>query len=878
MTADTRDESYLPSVPDARPGVDFQRCEDEPIRTPGSIQRHGFLLLLDSLNSHIVAASANTSDFLEVPLELLLGAEIESIFEREVLGALRALVLSVEQPPGAVSYLGAFQMRGKFYTVVTSRSSTNRIVEFELLDRLVSPDMTNQVFSNFVGLLSQLGSEQELCDALTRQVRDLTHFNRILLYRFDEVGHGTVISEENDGVLPSYLGLRFPASDIPPQARELYVLNTVRIIPDANYLSSPLRAATSLHTTNALPAALGESAQIAMLDLSNASLRSVSPIHLEYMRNMGTLSSMSISIVCEGRLWGLISAHHATPRTVPYLVRSACDLLTKLVCTQLVSIRSSASLKKMVHFHGVQRRVLTHMAAENNYINAMADQLEEIMQIADAEGCALVVDGRCRTVGNTPDATSIRRLAAWMDEKHDMEAFESRHLAGDLGWAQEFSGVASGLLAIRISYVRQSYLMWFRPEVLKTVRWAGELASPEDKTLTLRPRTSFAIWKEQVSGTSARWTEMEIESAKDFRGAVMTISLKRAEEAIQLGEARFLQLTNALPHPVWTADDDGSLTYVNQKWLDQGLQNGGRWYEQDAIVKEDQTRCAQTWEASVTAGTAFELEVRFCPEPDRVEHWNLVRAIPYLRNNGTRAGWVGTCTDLTDRRQREAALRMTEKLALTGRMTSVIAHEINNPLESITNLLYLIGGHVKEDKEASSYIGLAESELRRISGITKQTLRWARQDHEKAGYGSVSDLVQDVLRLYAGKIKNKEVKVVVASQQDFDIYGTLGQISQVFSNLVSNAVQAVAVGGHLWLDYAAQADVIEVTVRDDGQGMSEETLRNLFQPFYSTKGDLGNGLGLYISREIVERHGGTISVASVSGTGTTIAVRLPAHP
>ncbi len=586
---------------------------------------------------------------------------------------------------------------------------------------------------------------------------------------------------------------------------------------------------------------------------------------------------MSISIICEGKLWGLISGHHASPHTVPFLVRRSCDLLTKLVDPTL-SFRSDARLNKMVHFHAAQRRILTHMAADNNYVNSMADQMEELIQITDAEGAALFIDGNCRTVGNTPGESNIRRLAEWMEETRDMEVFSSNSIASQIGWAAEFAGVASGVLAIRISYVRQSYLMWFRPEVPRTVRWAGQPAVADEKARTLHPRTSFATWKEQVSGTSSPWTEMEIESATDFRGAVLTISLQRAEEAIQLGEARFVQLTHALPHPVWTADDDGKLTYVNQRWLEEGFQKRGRWYEQQAILTEDQARCANTWKEAVANGVPFDLEVRFWPDPDKPERWNLVRAIPYLRTDQTRAGWVGTCTDLTDRRQRESALRMTEKLALSGRMTSVIAHEINNPLEAIVNLHFLLSNHLKDDIVARGYVESADSELQRISAITKQTLRWSREDLQKPECGPVLDIIQDVLRLYAGKIQNRAVKVIVENDIDVTVYGTLDQITQVLANLVSNALQAVPIGGRIWLNYFAHANATEIIVRDEGQGMSEETLRNLFQPFYSTKGDLGNGLGLYISREIVERHHGTINVISEIGKGTDVRIRLPTFP
>jgi light-regulated signal transduction histidine kinase (bacteriophytochrome) len=839
-----------------------QNCADEPIRVPGSIQRHGFLLLLDDRDEHVVGASQNTEDFLEVPLGLILGTPLETILEREIFGALSALTHSSDEK-GLLTYLGSFQMRGRFFSVVTHRVNGERILEFELTDRLVNPEMTNQVFTNFVNKLNNLRSEAELCQAITEQIGDLSGFNRILLYRFDEAGHGTVLCEQNDGTLPSYLDLRFPASDIPQQARDLYVLNTVRIIPDASYVPSPL------HGLN--------KRSIGDLDLSMSILRSVSPVHLEFMLNMGTMSSMSVSIICEGRLWGLISGHHREPRTVPYLVRSACDLLTRLVATQLMSLATSASLHQMVHFHAVQRRMLTQMAGENNYLAAMVDQMADLIQITGAEGVALLMDGEIKVSGITPADHDIKRLAAWMDSKPDLEVFESRHLGRRIDWASEFSEVASGLLAIRISHVRQSYLMWFRPEVVRTVQWAGEPGKTQESQ-RLNPRKSFAIWSELVRGRSKPWTEVEVESATEFRGAIMTISLKRAEEAVQLGEARFLQLTNALPHPVWTSDDDGQLTYVNQKWLEQGFGGQGRWYEQERLAAEDQRRSGNLWRAAVTEGIPFELEVRFHPPSNDTDRWNLVRAIPYFRADGTRAGWAGTCTDLTDRRQREAALRMTEKLALTGRMTSVVAHEINNPLEAIMNLLYLLNGRVKEDETARGYIESAESELQRISGITKQTLRWSKESVQQPQSRTAGYLFKDILQLFAGKIRNRGVNVLIEGGEEVSVYGALGQISQVMANLISNAIQAVPVGGQIGLSATKDGDITEIKVRDNGHGMNDEALRHLFEPFYSTKGDLGNGLGLYISYEIVERHGGSLLVKSQVDIGTEIRVRLPGRP
>jgi light-regulated signal transduction histidine kinase (bacteriophytochrome) len=859
------DGEYHPAIPSAtavEAKMTPRNCEEEAIRIPGSIQRHGFLLLLDETAGNVVAASENAEEFLGVPLKLILGAPIETILEREVLAAVRSLTRS-DEVLSIPTFLGSFKMRGELHSVVTHRAGGEPVLEFERLDRLVSPELMNAVITNFVATLSTLGGELELLQAITRQVRDLTGFNRVLLYQFDEVGHGTVLAEENDGKLPSYLGLRFPASDIPRQARELYVLNTVRIIPDAIYVPSPLRGSAQRHVEN--------------LDLSMSILRSVSPVHLEYMRNMGTRSSMSISIVCEGKLWGLISGHHAEARSVPYLVRSACDLLTKMVSSQLMAFRTASKLEKMVHFHAVQRTMLTHMAAEKDYVEAIAAQMDCLTQVTDAAGAAMIVDGRYACHGEAPGQHVVRRLAGWLDSQPDLNLFESHRLQGEFPWTDEIGDMASGLLAIRISDVRQSYLMWFRPEIVRTVEWAGEPdASIEEKAL--HPRNSFNAWKEVVRGRSAPWSEMEIESAREFRSALMTISLKQAEEAVELSEARFQQLTQALPSPVWTASDDGQLTYVNETWLDQGFGPRGRWYEQVGLTAEEEAECTEAWQFAVSGGVAFEAELRFRTGPDRVEKWSLVRAVPFLRANRNRAGWVGTCTDLTDRRARETALRMAEKLELTGRMTSVIAHEINNPLEAITNLLYLLSMEMRTDETSSVYIQKAQYELERISGITKQTLRWSKESVQNAEVGRVGTLFEDVVRLFAGKMGNRQVTITITGGEEVRFFGVVGQMRQVMANLVSNALDAVPVGGQIWLDAATHEETIEIAVRDEGSGMSEEAERQLFQPFFSTKGDLGNGLGLYISNEIVERHGGRILVESKAGIGTTMRVILPANP
>jgi light-regulated signal transduction histidine kinase (bacteriophytochrome) len=838
-------------------------CEDEPIRVPGTVQRHGFLLGLDANAEHVAVASENVEEFLGIPVKLILGARLDSFLDREVMAA---VMMTLRTPPAEEiqSYLGAFQIRDELCSVIAHRADGRHILEFEKQNRLVGAAKMNAVITNFVGLLSKLRNKEDMCRALTRQMKDLTGYDRVLLYSFDDAGHGTVLSEENNGRLPSYLGLRFPATDIPRQARELYVLNTTRIIPDVNYVPSPL---LGIAGTDA-----------AGLDLSLSVLRSVSPVHLEYMRNMGTASSMSVSIVYEGKLWGLISAHHATPLGVPYLLRSACDMLSKLAATQIISFDTAEKMERRAHLHAIQRKVLTQVAASKNFMESLGTHVASLREVTNAKGSVLSVDGARVVDGMVPDETSIKKIVAWLDTQPET-LFVSNRLSEQFLWADGIREVASGMIAARISDVNSRYVLWFRPEVVQTVVWAGEpVVKASTGEGTLHPRGSFASWKEIVRGECEPWLEPEIESARDFRAAKVTIGLRRAEQAAELNEARFEQLTQTLPSIVFAMDDIGNLTYVNQRWHAAGLRASGCWFDHGNVIDEDRARCGHAWDESVRLGIEFKEELRLRSDPAGVERWYLVHIVPFVTRHEGRGGWVGSCTDLTERREREAALRMTEKLALTGRMTSVIAHEINNPLESITNLMYLLRTEVPQEGPAGEYIAMAESELLRISGITKQTLRWSRETTGAPERSTAGTLFAEVLRLFAGKIRNRLVTVTIRRGEDVSIYGATGQLLQVVANLVSNAVDAANVGGNVWLSAVETETGTMIEVEDDGVGITPKVQAQLFKPFFSTKGDLGNGLGLYISKEIAERHGGELSVKSTVGVGTTFRFTLPAAP
>ena len=305
-------------------------CDKEPIHLLGSVQPHGFLLAFNDADRRIVHASANVPQMLGRLADDLTGQPLEAVFP-EIGEVPRRHSAPAERAPA--NYLGTIRLStdagARSYDVASHRSNDLTIVEFEeVTDDAVSDEIIDPLYlrlNGFVEGLQNTRSLDELCHLLATDVRHITDFDRALVYRFDADWHGTVVAEDRNDALPSYHDLRFPASDIPSQARELYRRNRLRIIPDAGYAPVPIRP--QLTPVSGAP-----------LDLSQSILRSVSPVHVEYMRNMGTMASMSVSILIDGALWGLISCHNREPRRVPLRARKACALLTRIFALQLTAL------------------------------------------------------------------------------------------------------------------------------------------------------------------------------------------------------------------------------------------------------------------------------------------------------------------------------------------------------------------------------------------------------------------------------------------------------------------------------------------------------------------------------------------------------------
>ena len=503
---------------------DLEACAREPIHLPGTIQPHGVLLAFEGAGRILTRASANAAALLGradgIPFGASLGEVLAGAPWHAVHEALERSGPLQERP----SYLCMVGVGGADHQAIAHGAAGGLILELERMPPLSMPaEMVYGIVRDAADRLQTADSIEALCAQAAAEFRRLTGFDRVMVYRFDEAWHGTVVAEDRNDRLPSYLDLRFPASDIPQQARELYRLNRIRLIPDATYAPVPILDPPG---TAAAP-----------LDLSFSVLRSVSPVHLEYMRNMGTPASMSISVVVEGRLWALVSCHHAEPRQVPFAVRLACDFLGQMFSTYVAALIHAGQSARRARLQGVQSRLLTEMAASDPFIDGLVRVPQDLLLLTGAQGAAVVEDGRCRLVGETPGEKAVLAIADHLSASR-AEVFHTDCLAGHLPGAEAWKDKAAGVLAIAISKLHPSFIMWFRPEVVQTVRWGGDPSKPvaSSPSARIHPRRSFEAWKEIVRLRSDPWRDTEVEAADALRNAIVGIVLRKAEELAQLTE------------------------------------------------------------------------------------------------------------------------------------------------------------------------------------------------------------------------------------------------------------------------------------------------------------------------------------------------------
>ena len=554
--------------------ADLTNCERELIHLAGSIQPHGLLLVLRPSDRLVLQASANAAAALGLPAGPLhgvalaaLGGNVDSRVAALAASADMAEVrpLQVRTGPSEGGGPSAVQdWHGRLHSVAAQGVL---VLELEAASGHTSvpmpPDSDPAVLDQLsaaVQRFSQAASIGALCDALASSVRDLTGHDRVMVYKFDPDGHGKIIAEARDPRLESLLGHHYPATDIPQRARQLYLRNRVRVLVDVHYTAVPLQPPM-------LPPQDADGVP-QDLDMSMCALRSMSPLHLQYLKNMGVTATLVVSLVREGQLWGLIAAHHYSPRALGPTLHAACDLLGEVASTRLAAIENYAYAQVAVLVRRLEQRLVEATSTEGDWRLALFRNPRTLLQPLEATGAALFHDGEVLTVGEVPSTPELRALQQWVDGQYSETPFGCSSVGKAAPALEALTPVASGVLAVKLSTARPDYLMWFRKEQLLTVTWAGDPAKPmvANNPLELSPRRSFAAWSEIVRGTALPWSGAELALARAIGVALVDIIVQVNAVRLLVAEHQLAGIRATVGNaqePVAVADRSGRLLFAN---------------------------------------------------------------------------------------------------------------------------------------------------------------------------------------------------------------------------------------------------------------------------------------------------------------------------
>ena len=507
--------------------ADLTNCDREPIQLQGSIQPHGALLALDPDSLVILQAAGRTAAMLGHQPGQLPGKPFTDFLSEDQTASLRELLAGAAKIAKPVqAFLLDPPAGGTKLSVTVHQSAGIPVIELEEIDPEAARD-TIALVQNMVRSLQVVADPVACCQAAAEQVRAVTGFDRVVVYRFLPDDAGVVDAEARRADMTPFLGLRFPAADIPKQARELYLRNWIRVIPDSRYEPAPL--VPGLNPLTGKP-----------LDMSHCALRSVSPIHLEYLANMGVRASMSLSLILHGKLWGLIACHHESPRQVPHQLRIALELFTQMASYILETKITAEELTARLRTSTIHDDMIASLSKEEDLAGGLTRNQPNLLDYISASGVCVWMDGRMAQLGVAPTQEQTRGLVDWLNTSVKQGVFHTDSLPLVYPQAAQFKDVASGILALSVSRMPRDYVIWFRPEIIQTVRWAGDPV----KTLTdtadgprLSPRESFAAWEEQMRLHSAPWSNVDVQTAETLRVSLHEVVLLRIDQIAREKEA-----------------------------------------------------------------------------------------------------------------------------------------------------------------------------------------------------------------------------------------------------------------------------------------------------------------------------------------------------
>ena len=650
--------------------ANLSNCEREEIHLAGSIQPHGALLVISEPDHRVIQASANAAKFLN--LERVIGLPLSELDGDLLFRILPHLDPTSQGLPIAVRCrIGT--PAAEFDGLLHRPPAGGLIIELERAGPSV--DLTRHI-ANALEKIRTATSLRALCDETATMFQDRTGYDRVMVYRFDEDGHGEVFSERRKPDLEAYLGNRYPATDIPQMARRLYERTRVRVLVDVNYEPVPLQPRLSPLTGRDL-------------DMSLCFLRSMSPIHLQYLKNMGVGATLVVSLVVGGKLWGLIACHHYEPRFVHFELRAVCELLAEAIATRIAALESFAQSQSEIFVQRLEQRMIEAISREGDWRAAIFDSSQSILQPLGASGAALIYEGQVISAGEVPGTQEIRQIGAWLDTRRDPNVSVTASLGLDFPQFAAITKVASGIAVTPISSDPGEYLLWFRPERIRTVTWGGDPLKPfviGSDPSDLSPRRSFAQWHQLVEGTSEPWTSADVAAARSIGQVVADIALQfRAVRTLIVQDQleQFSRHVRVSEQPVIIADIDGKILLMNEAFksllpadhtgLSRLNELAGAFQQPESFLRNvaDLVRSHRSWRG--------ELLLRDAGNSERPL---MVRADPVQPSRDRTLGFVLIFADIADRKAAEAARRRFQD----GIIQSNRIHSVR--LDPRTDLVY----------------------------------------------------------------------------------------------------------------------------------------------------------------------------------------------
>jgi PAS domain S-box-containing protein len=896
-----------------RHGTTLEKCEHEPVQTPGCIQAHGVLLVLRQSDLTILQASENSRDWLGASPDDLLAKNVAVAVGETVARTIRD-ALDHERLEKAPLYLATLRpgQRENSRSLHATLHTWSGLALLELEDAGAvdtespgglrpDPDYYGLVRKTLTRF-QEAASLKALSQAIAEEVRRITQLDRVMVYRFHADDSGEIVAECKREDQASWLGWRYPAHDIPRPAREIFKKIWSRPVPDVRaelYEMVPL-----LNPDTREP-----------LDMTYCSLRGASIMYTEYLDNMGVRAALTLSLMREGELWGLIACHHDTPKLISYRVRAACEFLARGASQQLLRAEDKENSEYRIALEGANLALISKVALALD-LSAFTEGGIHLGSALDCGGAAILCQETWNKVGQTPRIPEMAELGQWLltqaalQEGAPNPIFVTDHLSALYPAAKEFAGCSSGLMAFCFSRAPLGLVFYFKPETLQTLTWAGNpnelpvIEGPHGPRLS--PRKSFEVWRETVSNRSLPWKKVEIEANLKLRGLIIDMDIterKRAQEDLRESKYFAESIANHSTSLIYVFDLETRRGVYENRGVAQFLgYSSAQIAEMGAnllptiLHPEDMPRIEELHKrfAEVRDNRVFDIEYRL-KHASGEWRWIWARQTVFKRRpNGAAWQILGTAQDITERKRAEEELHATKEAAeaanrAKSRFLANMSHEIRTPMNGVIGMTGLLLGTplTPEQRDFTETIRASgESLLTVINDILdfskveagKLTFETLDFDLQEVVEGTV-----DLLAESAG-FKGLDLSGFIHPSVPTHLRGDPGRLRQVLVNLVGNAIKFTAAGEvALRVELIGETETqatLDFRVRDTGIGISPEAQGKLFMPFHqadvsTTRKYGGTGLGLALSRQLIERMGGEIGIESSQGAGSTFRVRLP---